>query len=452
MMKSLVKKCVVLCALIVLAGAYGARNAVFGATPAEERAQLEQELRALENEIGKIEGDITKTQKEKQTLQNQLSLLQSKIKKLDLQIAQSNAIIGDLRSQIADTALSVEKTNQEIASKKEQLGGLLLRLYREDKKGIAEVMLTGSSLSGFFGNLAALEALQGRNRELLETTIELSGYLQEQRAKLEGEKGEEENFVKIQILQKYESQGLTAQNQKLLETTKGKETEYQKLLADKKKAASGIRSRIFELTGVADAPTFGEASEIAKAAGALTGVRPAFLLAVLTQESNIGKNVGQCYLKNPATGSGARLNGAAIASVMKPSRDVQPFLQITRELGRDPYNTAVSCPIASVGGYGGAMGPAQFIPSTWVAYKDKIAQLKGGAGDPWNIRDAFLAAAVYLRDAKATRQTHDYEWCAAVTYFSGNCSVANQRKYEFYGDSVMAIAARYEADIKALED
>ena len=98
------------------------------------------------------------------------------------------------------------------------------------------------------------------------------------------------------------------------------------------------------------------------------------------------------------------------------------------------------------------MGPAQFIPSTWLQYQGKIEQLKGGSVDPWNIRDAFLAAAVYLAQAKATRQTHDYEWCAAVTYFSGSCSSRNQIRYEFYGDNVMAIAARYEEDIKSLEN
>ena len=146
------------------------------------------------------------------------------------------------------------------------------------------------------------------------------------------------------------------------------------------------------------------------------------------------------------------MNGQAISRVMKPSRDVQPFFQITQQLGRDPYNTPVSCPIPSVGGYGGAMGPAQFIPSTWLQYQGKIEQLKGGSVDPWNIRDAFLAAAVYLAQAKATRQTHDYEWCAAVTYFSGSCSSRNQIRYEFYGDNVMAIAARYEEDIKSLEN
>ena len=420
--------------------------------PSEERKQLEQELEQLEQEIQAIEGDITKTQAQKTTLQNEISVLKNKIKKLDLQISQSNKIIEDLRFQITDTGESIEQTIADIDVKKKQLGEVLQRIHQEDSKSFAEIVLTGPTLSDFFSNIAALEALRARNSDLLENMKKLSEYLGSQKEALESEKTEEEHFVRIQILQKQQSQGLTKQSEQLLEVTKGKESEYQKILSDKKKKAQEIRSRIFELIGVPDAPTFGEALEIAKFVSGQTGVRPAFLLAVLTQESNIGKNVGQCYLKDSNTGSGVRVNGQAISRVMKPSRDVQPFFQITQQLGRDPYNTPVSCPIPSVGGYGGAMGPAQFIPSTWLQYQGKIEQLKGGSVDPWNIRDAFLAAAVYLAQAKATRQTHDYEWCAAVTYFSGSCSSRNQIRYEFYGDNVMAIAARYEEDIKSLEN
>ncbi|GAH47901.1 unnamed protein product, partial [marine sediment metagenome] len=57
--------------------------------------------------------------------------------------------------------------------------------------------------------------------------------------------------------------------------------------------AAEIRARIFELIGVPKAPTFGEALDIAKYVEGITGARPAFLLAILQQESAIGKNVGQ---------------------------------------------------------------------------------------------------------------------------------------------------------------
>jgi membrane-bound lytic murein transglycosylase B len=92
------------------------------------------------------------------------------------------------------------------------------------------------------------------------------------------------------------------------------------------------------------------------------------------------------------------------------------------------------------------MGPAQFIPSTWMNYRDRVRQITGSA-DPWKIKDAFVAAALYLADYGAARRTPDAEWAAAMMYFSGTTNPA----YSFYGNSVMAIASRYEEDIKVLE-
>jgi peptidoglycan hydrolase CwlO-like protein len=425
-------------------------NLASAITPSEERQALEAELAQLEVEIANLEKDITKTEQQKATLQNKIKILQNQIKKLDLQISQSNIVIKDLGYQIKDTEVSIQETSLEIQDSKEKLSAILKSIYEEDQRSIVEVLVS-EGLDDFFDNLVALEALNEKNKELLSNIKSLKISLEEQRVALDDEKDSLEKQVAIQALQRQQSVATKAEQDSLLRLT---EAEYQKQLAEKtnvENQAKAIRSRLFELIGVPEAPTFGEAYEIAKYVEGLTGVRAALLLAVLTQESNIGKNVGQCYLKDLATGSGVTLKGTAIAKVMKPSRDVQPFLQITNALGRDPLNTPVSCPIASVGGYGGAMGPAQFIPSTWLLFKNRIENLKGSTADPWNIRDAFLAAAVYLSNAGATKQTHDYEWCAAVSYFAGSCSMTNQIRYEFYGDSVMALARQYEADIKQLE-
>ncbi|MBI2038392.1 MAG: lytic murein transglycosylase [Candidatus Nealsonbacteria bacterium] len=291
-----------------------------------------------------------------------------------------------------------------------------------------------------------LEKLNSKNRELLKNIKDLKVYLESQKDSLDSEKIDLEKVVKMQILQKQQNEAAQKEKDNFLKLT---EVQYQKQLQDKaevQKRASEIRARIFEIIGVPEAPTFGEAYALAQEIEKTTGVRPAFLLAVLTQESNIGKNVGQCYLRNKDTGEGISVAGNTIQKVMKPSRDIQPFLTITQELGRDPYNTPVSCPIPSIGGYGGAMGPAQFIPATWLGYRDRIRSITGKTPDPWNIRDAFLAAALYLSDYGAKSQTANQEWRAAMIYFSGSTNT----RYRFYGDSVAAIARQYAEDIKSL--
>jgi hypothetical protein len=68
--------------------------------------------------------------------------------------------------------------------------------------------------------------------------------------------------------------------------------------------------------------------------------------------------------------------------------------------------------------------------------------------NPWNIKDSFLAAALYLTKYGASNKTYNDEWKAAMIYFSGSTNT----KYRFYGDSVMKIASQYEDDIVAIEN
>ncbi len=416
------------------------------ADPVECRKTLEACQDYYEKESARIEADITKTQQEKKTLQNKISSLNQKIKNLSYQINRSNLIIKDLGIQITDTTGSIIKTSQKLQDSQEKLANILRTIYEEDQKGNVEILLAGNTISSFFDNLVALEIVNSKNKEILKNIKILKTNLEQQKEALDGEKEDLEKMVKIQTLQVEENKNAKTEQEVYLKLT---ETEYQKKVREQEeiqKKATEIRARIFELIGVEKAPTFGQAYEIAKYIQSVTGVRPAFLLAVLTQESNIGKNVGQCYLKDPKTGAGqVAYNGKTVANVMKPSRDVAPFLEITKELGRDPYNTPVSCPMSF--GYGGAMGPAQFIPSTWILYKDKIKDITTKAADPWSIRDSFLGAGVYLKDLGASQATYNAEWKAAMRYFSGSTN----SKYSFYGDSVMRIVKQYEADIKALE-
>lgn len=414
-------------------------------TPQEEKAQLEKELKELEEKIVQYEEDITKTQQEKKTLQNQVYILKKKIEKLNLQIQQSNVMIKDVGFQIKDTEKSIEKTSLATEDSRRELAKILRTIYEEDQKSLIEILLSENDLSDFFNNLIALEDLNNKSQELLENIKSLKTDLENQKQALDDEKEDLERMLKIQVLQKEESAATKKEQEKLLEVTKGKESEYQKILTTTKQKAAEIRARIFELIGVPKAPTFGEALEVAKYVEKITGVRPAFLLAVIEQESALGKNVGQCYLVNPKTGQGVTANGNKVARVMSPTRDVPHFLSITQELGRDPYKTLVSCPMSF--GWGGAMGPGQFIPSTWVLYRDRVKAITGKPADPWDIRDSFLAAGLYLADYGATAQTKNAEWKAAMIYFSGTTN----QKYKFYGNSVLNRTERIEDWIQDIE-
>ena len=142
------------------------------------------------------------------------------------------------------------------------------------------------------------------------------------------------------------------EQKQLLSISKGNEEAYSTLVAEKAAQAAEIRAALFPLAGGGKAIPFGTAYQYAQVVTEKTGVPEAFLLAILTQETNLGGNVGTCYLTDPSSGSGINAKtGSLVAKVMSPTRDVQPFLQIVQSLGGDYTKTVVSCP-QSVAGAG----------------------------------------------------------------------------------------------------
>jgi peptidoglycan hydrolase CwlO-like protein len=432
-------------------------DAIEGSCAKTDASQCRQLLDRCEkyytDQSDAIEKDLDKTTQEKKSLQNKISDLNKKIKNLSYQINQSNLIIKDLGLQITDTELSINKTSLKITDQTKKLAVVLRSMYEEDQKPIVEILFSEDDLSGFFSNLVSLDRLNIKSKELLTDVKTLKINLENQKNSLDQEKGELEKIVEIQSVQKQSSNNVKKEQEYYLKLT---EEEYQNYLNQKKtvdQMASEIRARIFELVGVPKAPTFGEAYEIAKFVEGVTGVRPAFLLAVLTQESSLGKNVGQCYLKNSSTGAGEIIKTSAkVSKVMSPGRDVPPFLTITQELGRDSFNTPISCPMSY--GWGGAMGPAQFIPSTWMLYRDELKRINGKPADPWDIKDSFLAAALYLADYGAKNQTYNGEFNAALSYFAGPGWSSSRYSGVYkrdYGYPVMATTKGYESDIKEIQ-
>ena len=410
----------------------------------EERARLQKELEAVEKEIAEYEKLVATTQQEKAALQSKINELKNKAEKISLQIKSTNLNLQYLNVRIDETTTSIVQTNDKINATKNNLANLLQSFSQLNQTSLLEILLGSNTISEFFDYSNALHSIQEKILENIKELEELKITLNNQNQELVSDKEEMQTLLAMQMLQQQDLEKTKKEQTYLLEVTKGNEQKYQQMLTESKQKAIEIKSRIYQLIGVKTQVTFGEALEIANWVSSRTGVRPAFLLAILTQESDLGQNVGTCNRPGDPPSKSWRV-------IMKPDRDHAPFLKICQELGLDPDTTPVSCPMYQGGqqiGWGGAMGPAQFIPSTWMLYKDQVSQITGNyPANPWDIRDAFVAAALYLARWGATQQTREAEWRAAMIYFSGSTNT----KYRFYGDSVMAIADRYAQDISYLK-
>jgi peptidoglycan hydrolase CwlO-like protein len=335
-------------------------------TSESERAALEAQLKDLEGQIDAYESQIVSYQKQGKNLQGEIGSLNSKIAKLNLQIKAIDLTIRQLDAKISDTETKISDTEASIAEHRTALGALVRSLAARDRDSLIETLLANPRLSDFFGDFANTAQLQTNIRTTITAIERLQNQLKDQKEQYAVARSDSATALKYQAAQRIETDSVKQAKNALLAATKGQESKYQSLLKETKATAAEIRKRIFQLLGGGEL-SFEDAYQFAKLASAATGVRPALILAVLDRESALGKNVGKCSYKD----------------AMSPKN--QPiFLQITQELNINSETMFVSCANAD-GAYGGAMGPAQFIPSTWVLYKDSIASVTGHKPpSPWN--------------------------------------------------------------------
>lgn len=435
---------------VLIALLFAAPFCAFAETQEERRARLEAELAAIEADIDAKRGDLTTLQRERTSLERDIAILDNKISAAKLSLKQRDIAITRLLDDIGSKEAAIESIDQRVDKGEESLAQLLRRTREIDDVSLVELALGEGTISRFFEEVDSFEQIQSSLDASFRELLAMRSDLATRKDALETRKIEEEDLRRIQLMQKQKIEQDEKEKQRILRATRGQEKEYQKLIADREREAATIRSALFNLRDSGAIP-FGTAYQYAKEASAQTGVRPALILAVLRQETNLGENVGQCLLTNsPNKGDGIGKNtGRAFKQVMKGTRDVDPFMEITRELGLDPSTQVVSCPPGY--GYGGAMGPAQFIPSTWMLYKDRLARLTGNSPpNPWDPRTAIFATALLMLDNGADKGTRQAERLAALRYFAG-WGNANKPAYAFYGDSVIEFADQYQRDIDVLE-
>lgn len=408
--------------------------AIAGSSAADEQTQLENQLQQLEGQIDQYEGQITSYAQQGNTLNNQIAELNAKVAKVNLQIKATTLTLEQLDQSISDTQSQISVTQLDIASKRAALGNLLQGLYETDNVTPVEMFLKNPRLSDFWDETQNIVLLQNNMRTAVQQVTDLQTQLQGQEQQFEASKADAASIQEYQQAQAQEISSTKSQKSQLLTETKGQESKYQQLLAQTKATAAQIRNRIFQLLGGGQL-SFEQAYQYAKIASNATGVDPSLILAVLDRESALGQNVGQCNYK----------------TAMSPS-NIPIFLQITSELNLNPDTMMVSCANAD-GAYGGAMGPAQFEPSTWELYVSGITSVTGdNPPSPWNDSDAFVATGLYLKGALTGCQSLyssqvSQERCTAAKYYAGS---RWQNYLWTYGEAVVEQAQSFSQDIQTI--
>ncbi|MDO8430526.1 MAG: hypothetical protein Q7S72_00860 [Candidatus Taylorbacteria bacterium] len=409
-------------------------------TTDQREARLRAELAQVEKEQAETEKVLAAQQGQSASIKRDIQILTTKIKAAQLNIKAKNLQIETLGKDINKKQAKIVDLDGHIARGVETLAQIMRKNNEIESTSFAEFLLSKESLAEAFIDVDNFESVQASLKATFEKIRNDKSQTEIEKTTLNTKKNQEQDALAVIQTEKKNIEVNEKEKQRLLAISKGNEATYGQELAAKKAKAAEIRAALFSLRDTAAIP-FGDALKYANEAKKSTGIRPAFLLAILTQESALGKNVGSCYLTDPATGAGVSVrSGTTFPNVMKPGRDVEPFVSITKSLGLDSMKTLVSCPIPSAGGYGGAMGPAQFIASTWMLIKGRIASALGiSTPNPWNPEHAFMASSMFLSDLGASAGSYTAERDAACRYYSGKVCVVGSVNSS-YGTQVMAKA------------
>ncbi|MEI6580586.1 MAG: hypothetical protein WCO07_00225 [bacterium] len=414
----------------------------------DQKQFCQSELNQLLAQVAAFESQLAEQTKQTGTITGDIKFLTSQINALKAKIKSRALAIATLKVSISEKSTTIKNLSQKIESEKQSLGQLLRNTNEADNQNFIHLIFSDETLSGFYSDLESYASIKQAIKKSVEDITGIKTETEAQKADLQKKQDAESDAkAELELAQKKVTQSET-EKKKLLAISKQKESDYQKVLAEKKARADKIRNALFSLAGLAKGIPFGTALLYANEAKSKNGIDPAFLLAILTQESNLGSNVGKCYLTDivgPKAGYGInRATQKIWTNLMKPGRDIDPFVEITKKLNFNPFDTTVSCPIAGVKGYGGAMGPAQFIPSTWQIFIDRLQSILGHYPNPWEPEDAFMASSMYLTDLGAVGNSVSAQSRAACKYYGSGGSTCS------YSRSVIALKNKIQADIDLL--
>jgi len=417
-----------------------------------DKAYCQDQLNQIEAQLNSLLALQADQKKQTGTLKGDVDYLTSQINTLKAKIKARALVITQLKVDIIDKTNTIISLSSKIDREHESLAQLLRNTNEFDNNNLVNLILSDNSISDFYSDLESYNTIKQSIKASVDVINGVKTQTEVVKSDLE-KKQNAETDAKAELESAQQTVAKSeADKQALLNISKQKEAAYQQLAAQKKAQADKIRSALFSLAGISQKIEFGTALSYANEVRDKLGVDPAFLLAIITQESNLGSNVGQCYLTNPDTGAGVGKNtGTPFANVMHPTRDVPVFLSITNDLQFNAFKTAVSCPIGGYG-YGGAMGPAQFIPSTWKLFADRLKTILGYEANPWSPRDAFMASGMYLTDLGAVGSSASAQNKAACKYYGSGLDTKGIYKNIScsYSRSVMKLKSTIQGNIDLL--
>jgi peptidoglycan hydrolase CwlO-like protein len=418
-----------------------------------KKEELKEEIKKVEEEIKKVNTELKEVQQKARTFKREISIYNNKIYKNELEVKETRLAIEESDMEMDEIKEKIEEGEIKKEAYRKNLKDLFKLLYAYEQNSILEILITEDNFSDFFNKVDAMESVKD---EVFETIVDLKN--QKEELDLRSEELTEQQEEKGQLIQMraYQNESLVElkiQNNELLDITNGEEKQFQQLLEENKNILPSLRAQLYDLQSLGQKIEIDDAFSAAKLIGSTIGVRPAYLLGILKVESNLGKNTGSGNWEEDMYGCYMRLSKIYLSReahyIKRAETEKSAFFSIVDRLNLDPMSVRVSK--EPTYGCGGAMGPAQFIPSTWLAYESRVSGVTGHyPPNPWNLTDAMAAMAVKVSDIPGViGGDYNSEYEAAGRYLGGR----NWRTKGlfFYPNKVMLYANLYKEELYNLD-
>lgn len=394
-----------------------------------EKEILKTRIDDLRNQIEMYQKEIGKKSQREESISNEIEILEADIKKIELQIQETNLQIAELNEEIFQKEAKIERMQKQVDAKEEMLANFLEELYEKGERDTTEIIFTHQSFSEYYAKVESLESVENRIKESHDQLEMARDTLKKEREDLIDRKTNKENLRGIQGDQERSLEG-----EKQMQTLLVSQIRNEKMALEQN--VQKLQEELSSLQSLGEPINMEEAVKSARYASGLTNVAPEFLLGVLRVESGLGTNVG----------------GGRYKADMNPAQ-WDTFKKICSELGLNPDETPVSRRACynrdakdGCGGWGGAMGPAQFMPSTWIGYKNKVENVTGKKpANPWDIKDSLVAMGLKLGSVEGVTSGDRDAWAkAAGMYLAGG----NWERYSWYSDRVLHYADGFKKIMK----
>lgn len=234
--------------LIVLLASIGL--SVYAQEEEEIKEKIEQRsenIERLEREIAEYQSEINTLSKEKQTLENTIQTLRISERKLNADIELVESKIAVAEDAIEELQGEISKVKNNIKLNKDAISKTLKSVQQESDKSLVEAMLRHDNLSDYWGEMDSLFAFQKSVSASIDELAKLQNELEDKRKEQE-ELREEQLALRGELEAKA---GLVVENKEeqsqLLAVTENKESEYQKMLRERKARKQAFEAEIQEL-------------------------------------------------------------------------------------------------------------------------------------------------------------------------------------------------------------